>query len=108
MRLHVEGPLDDITEFREQLDDLEPTSIFEVGAVAEKRPDLFEYPSLRFDPFMEFFIAFSAQLSASATEKSARKIMAKAKHWPRIRIKVSMEKPPEDQLEDKSEGDKNQ
>jgi hypothetical protein len=108
MRLHVEGPLEDITEFREQLGELETDSVLEVGTVAEKRPDLFEYPSLRFDPLMEFFIAFSAQLSASATEKSARKIMAKAKHWPRIRIKVSVEKPQDKQLEDKSTGNQNQ
>ncbi|HXC81217.1 MAG TPA: hypothetical protein VNV62_05125 [Trebonia sp.] len=104
MKLSVEGPTEDITEFRKQLNEFNQDSTFEVGAVKEKEPDLFRSPSLRYSVLLEFFIAFSAQVSAGAAEEVARKILEKAKHFPKIRIKLVVEQPKQKEIEDESTG----
>ncbi len=104
MRLSVEGPIEDITKFRKQLDEFEHDSTFEIGAVEEKEPDLLGHPSLRYSILVDFLIAFSAQVSAGAAEEMARKIIEKAKHFPKIRIKIIVERPETKEIEDKSAG----
>jgi hypothetical protein len=103
MRLEVEGPLKDITEFREQLDGTERDSTYEIGAVEEKRTDLFEPPSLRYVPLVEFLIIFSAEIAVRVAEETAKKIIEKARNFPKIRIKFIVEHPEEKELEGKAE-----
>jgi hypothetical protein len=108
MRIDFEGPMADIREFHDQLDEAQLASSFEIGAVAEKTVNLFEHPALRYDPWMEFFIASSAGVTAGAAEGVAKKIMEKAKNWPKIRVKISVEKPEKKEPEHKSAEDSNQ
>jgi hypothetical protein len=108
MRIDFEGPITDIGEFRDQLDESPLRSSFEISAVTEKTLDLLERPSLGYDPWMEFFIASSAGVTAGAAEGMARKIMEKARSWPKIRVRISMERPEKKEVEHKSAEDSGQ
>ena len=88
MIMHIEGPVEDVKMFRKEIATDIDHREFTVGAVAEKRPGLFEHEEFGSSPFVEFLIHFSADIAAVAAVTSVGAIREKAKRWPRLRISI--------------------